>query len=420
MKYGWLIGLLFWSWSLCAQHSAHIRSLERQRKEALEEIRKTGELLDKTQKTHRDFTRRLNLISQQILARKKVISLMNQEIQAIDLQIKEKGRKIVQLEKELEQKKSSYAQVMCKIHRRHASTDKLLFILSAESFGQSMRRIRYLHEFAQWQRRQGDEIIKRESEISLQQINLKKNREEKASLLASREKEQKNLVQEENDRKVEISKLNQQKSSLQAQLRKKRQQADQLQRLIQKEIAAEIARAEKASKAKPGTAGAGKKVEKRKAEVKGGYAMTEKELVLSKNFSSNRGRLPFPVTGTSHQIVGHFGEHQHADLKYVRLNNNGIDIMASTGADARAVFNGVVTSVFTISGYNKSIIIRHGNYLTVYSNLSDVYVQKGQKVSTRQAIGKIYMDTEDNNATVLHFQLWKEKAKQNPEPWLAQ
>ena len=155
----------------------------------------------------------------------------------------------------------------------------------------------------------------------------------------------------------------------------------------------------------------------RKADVKGGYAMTKVERALSANFAGNRGRLPYPVTGP-HTIVASFGEQQHEELKYVRTNNNGIDILTSPGADARAVFNGEVTRIFVVPGFNNSVIVRHGNYLTVYSNLSQVYVKAGDKVSTRQAIGKIFSDAEDGNSTVLHFQLWKEKTKLNPEPWL--
>ena len=145
--------------------------------------------------------------------------------------------------------------------------------------------------------------------------------------------------------------------------------------------------------------------------------MTKEEKQLSDNFANNKGKLPYPVTG-SHFIVSPFGEQQHQDLKYVRTNNNGIDIQTTSGAEAIAVFKGEVTRIFTIPGYNHSVIVRHGNYLTVYSNLSQVYVKAGDHVSTKQSIGKIYSDPDNGNATILHFQLWKEKTKLNPAPWL--
>ncbi len=155
----------------------------------------------------------------------------------------------------------------------------------------------------------------------------------------------------------------------------------------------------------------------RVAETAGGYAMTHEEKALSDDFSSNRGSLPVPVTGRF-MIVGHFGQQQHENLVYVVTNNNGVDIRTDAGADARSVFKGVVTKVFAVPGYNSSVIIRHGNFLSVYSNLSHVYVKAGDHVGTRQSIGKVYFDSEDGNQAILHFQIWKETTKQNPEVWV--
>ena len=226
---------------------------------------------------------------------------------------------------------------------------------------------------------------------------------------------------EEQEQKQEVQELNKRKSSLTAELKVKKKRADELNRQIEKQIAEEIARAEaeaRAAEAKrkktnlPAKAG-----EERVAETKGGYAMTRAERELSGSFVNNKGRLPYPVTGR-HMVVGTFGEQQHQELKYVRTNNSGIDIRTNAGADARAVFKGVVTRVFVVPGYNNSVIVRHGNYLTVYSNLSQVYVQAGDQVNTRQALGRIFSDPAEGNATVLHFQLWKEKTKLDPQPWL--
>ncbi|MGL5894199.1 MAG: murein hydrolase activator EnvC family protein, partial [Bacteroidales bacterium] len=121
----------------------------------------------------------------------------------------------------------------------------------------------------------------------------------------------------------------------------------------------------------------------------------------------------------SYTIIGRFGTQQHKDHKFVTTENKGIDILVKSGTDARAAFEGVVSKVFVVPGYNNSIIVRHGNYLTVYSNLSQVYVKAGDKVSTRQVLGRIYSDPDENNKSVLHFQLWKETTKLNPELWLA-
>lgn len=328
------------------------------------------------------------------------------------------------------------------MYKRRSSQDKLLFILSADNFAQSLRRMRYLREYADWQKKQASEIIDKQKEIADKQKELEKTRSEKNALLGAREDESRKLQTEESSQKEEVQQLNKKQKQLQADLKKKKKQADALNRQIEKQIAEEIARAEAEAKAareraaraernrlaREKAAASGKKVpdtareteqvrEERVADTKGGYAMTKAEKRLSDDFAGNKGRLPYPVSGR-HTIVAAFGEQQHQELKYVRTNNSGIDIQTAPGADARAVFNGEVTRVFVVPGYNNSVIIRHGNYLTVYSNLSQVYVKAGDKVSTRQAIGKIFTDTEYGNATILHFQLWKEKTKLNPAPWL--
>lgn len=440
MKFIWLvICLLSISVSICGQNSAKVRELEKQRKAALADIEMTNQLLNETKQTALNSLNRLNLLSQQILSRKKVISLLNQEIAVMDNQIAKAGVEIAHLEKELGTKRSNYGKSVQSLYKRHNSQDKLLYILSADNFAQSLRRMRYLREYADWQKRQATNIIDKQKEIATKKKELENKRAEKNDLLGSREEESRKLQTEESSQKEEVQQLNKKQKQLQAQLKKKQQQANALNRQIEKQIQEEIARAEAEAKAarerlaraererlarekasgkeeetKPNTE---LLREERIADTQGGYAMTKAEKRLSDDFASNRGRLPYPVAGR-HTIVAAFGEQQHQELKYVRTNNSGIDIQTTPGTDARAVFNGEVTRVFVVPGYNNSVIVRHGNYLTVYSNLSQVYVKAGDKVTTRQPIGKIFTDTEDGNATILHFQLWKEKTKQNPALWL--
>lgn len=428
MRYLCLTILFFlFSLSVVAQNSARVKQLERQRKEALAEIAETDKLLKETSRTAKNSLNRLNLLSNQLLNRKKVLSLLNQEVEAIDKQIEATRNEIRSLEKELEEKREKYKKSVQTIHQRRTSQDKLLFILSAENFAQSLRRMRYLREYGNWQKKQALEILDKQKEIELKQKELEKTREEKQALVQVREQERNKLQKEESSQKVELQQLNKKEKELRAQLRKKKQQAAALNKQIEKLIAEEIARAEeaarKAERERRAAAARGEKqdpakdTEKRVAATKGGYAMTQAEQKLSSNFAGNRGRLPAPVN-RKYTIVSYFGEQQHQELKYVRTNNNGIDLQVTPGTDAQAVFNGVVTRVFVVPGYNNSVIVRHGNYLTVYSNLSQVYVKQGDKVSTRQALGKVFTDTEDGNSTILHFQLWKEKTKLNPAPWI--
>lgn len=424
--------VLLFSLPLTAQNSSRVKELERQRKEALSEIAETDKLLKETTITAKNSLKRLNLLSNQLLNRKKVLSILSQEVTAIDNQIENARREIATLEKNLDIKKVNYGKAIQGLHRHRTSQDKLLFILSADNFSQSVRRMRYLREYGNWQKKQAAEIIEKQNEIEQKQKALEQTRKEKQALVEVREQEKNKLQREETSQKTEVQQLNKKQKELQAELRKKRQQAAALNKQIEKLIAEEIARAEeearkaererkareqaaaKGEKAEPET----KKTEERVAETKGGYAMTQAEQKLSSNFANNRGKLPPPVN-KKYTIVASFGEQQHQELKYVRTNNNGIDLQTSPGADAQAVFNGEVTRVFIVPGYNNSVIVRHGNYLTVYSNLSQVYVKQGDKVSTRQALGRIFSDTEDGNSTVLHFQLWKEKTKLNPAPWIS-
>ena len=438
MKSVWLVIFSLFVLSAAGQNSARVRELEKQRKAALADIEMTNQMLNETRQSARNSLNRLNLISQQILSRKKVISLLNQEIAEIDKQISSTRNEITKLEKELGNKRTNYGKSVQSLYKRRSSQDRLLFILSADNFAQSLRRMRYLREYADWQKRQAAEIIDKQREITVKQQELEKTRSEKNALLGTRETESRKLQAEESDQKQEVQELNKKQKDLQADLKKKKRQAENLNRQIEKQIAAEIARAEAEAKAARERAARAEKErlarekasgktptkketeparDERVADTKGGYAMTREEKKLSDDFAGNRGRLPYPVAGR-HTIVAGFGEQQHQELKYVRTNNSGIDIMTAPGTEARAVFNGEVTRVFVVPGYNNSVIIRHGNYLTVYSNLSDVYVKAGDRVSTRQAIGRVFTDTEDGNSTILHFQLWKEKTKLNPALWL--
>ena len=235
------------------------------------------------------------------------------------------------------------------------------------------------HEYAEWQKQQANEIIEEQRLIETKQQVLGQRRTEKNQLLNVREDETRKLENQKASQKVEVKQLNKKQKELIVQLRKNQRRAEDLNRQIENQIAAEIARAEaeakaareraeklerdRAALAKSTGKTAPEKVapvrEERVADTKGGYAMTREEKQLSDNFAENRGRLPYPVTGR-HAIVGFFGEQQHQDLKYVRTNNSGIDIQTDPGANARAVFNGVVTRVFVVPGYNNSIIIRHG------------------------------------------------------------
>lgn len=381
-----------------------LKQLEAQRKAALKEIDVTAQLLKEAKKTAESSLNRLNLLTQQVTERKKVISLLNREIATIDKNMEELNQELFQLERELAVKQNKYANSLQSLYNRRSLQQKWMFILSAKNFAQSFRRMRYIREYANWQKQEAALIIRKQEEINRKQEQLEQTRSEKVELLSERENENKKLQKEESDKKKEYQQIEKRKKNLQADLDKKKRQAQNLNKKIEDLIAKENAKSGKASGS-------------RTADTAGGYAMTKEERKLSNDFLSNKGQLPFPLKG-KYKIVGQFGEHQHPEWKHVRVNNNGIEIQTIAGTDAQSVFNGVVTSVFVVPGYNNGIIVRHGNYLTIYANLSEVYVKNGDKVSTYQKLGKIYTDTENGNSTVLHFEVRKEKEKLDPELWL--
>ena len=423
MKLKFFVISLFVIFTLNAQNSKLI-NLQSQRETSLKEIEVTNKMLSQTSNSRKNALSRLSLLAQQIMSRKKVISTLNQEIEVLNQSIKQIEREIKSLEKELDSKKKSYAESVRQVYYHKSSQDRLLFILSGEDFAQSYRRMRYLKEYSDWQKQQGKEITSKQDELKKQNQKLVDSKKDKLVLMSQKEKEENNLKREESTQQSTVKTLTAKEKDLQKELNKKRQQANELNRQIERAIAEEIQRANaEAEKARKANAEAEKSQKTnqirdvRKAETAGGYAMTKEEQQLSSDFSANRGKLPYPLKG-SYRITSRFGEQQHQNLKHVKTNNNGIDIQTTPNNDAKAVFGGVVSRIFVVPGFNNSVIIRHGNYLTVYANLSDVYVKTNDKVKTGQSIGKIFTDKEDGNITSLHFELWKERTKLNPMSWL--
>ena len=408
-----------------AQSSKKVKDLQKQRKEALRSIAKTDKELKTTKKSALQSLHQLNKLTAEITKHKEVIAALNAEISNINKQERKINETIARLEKELDAKKEAYAKAIRGIAGRNSGYETLMFVFSSSSLNQSYRRIRYLREYSAWRKKEAIKISEQQAELEKKKAELAKTRSEKNAVLGKRTDAANKLKQKE-----VVADLKKKEKELQKELNAQRKQAAALNRRIEQLIAEEARKAaeearraaEAAKKAanadkKSGKKGSVSAGEVRKSQTKGGYAMTKDELELSNSFSQNKGRLPMPLSG-KYMIVGHFGQQQHQELKYVQVNSSGIDIQTTPGTTARSVFNGVVTRVFVMPGYNSSVIIRHGNYLTIYSNLSEVFVKAGDKVTTRQSIGRIYSDPEENNRTVLHFQLWKETTKLNPEPWL--
>jgi len=409
---------LFISISFFAQTNREIKKLEEQRKQALLEISNTNKLLNDTKKTTSSLLSRISLLSEQIITRQKVVNLLEAEIKGIDIEQEKTEAEIKILEKELKDKQQNYAKAVDAVLKNRNRENKLLFVLSGRSLSESYRRLRYLREYSTWRSNQADEITEKSEDLKTKKQSLIKTKTSKLSLLKQREIEQLNMKKEEGIYQDEVKEAQQKQKQLQQTLAQKRKQADALNKRIEKLIAEEVARQEREAQRKAkaraeANAKAGKGSNSGSSSAK--PTMTDTDVKLSSNFASNKGKLPFPVTGT-YSITNRFGSHQHSQWR-VTTSSNGIDIKAQAGAEAKSVFNGEVSKVIAFPGYNNCLIIRHGNYYTFYGNIQSLYVKQGDTVTTGQSLGKIYTDPE-TNISELHFQLWQGTTKLNPEPWL--
>ncbi len=429
--------LLFWGLPAVAQKkSSQVRQLEKQRKEILKKIQQTDQELTKTRTEKQNGEKMLKLVERQVAQRTRMVELLDQEVDGLQVALDSFTRERDTLLKQEDMCKRQYAKSVMAMQRRSLSVDRILFLFSSEDFDTAFRRKIFLEQYAVAHSKAAEALGHTRAKVEENRRDIAKTHARKSSLLAMRAAEKKKLESEKQQRTTEIKKLSGQQKNLERQLRKQKNAAAALDRKIEQQIAYEIAEAERkareererlerkrAAVRKPAKSGSTGKTEpentatiSRRAAVKGGYAMNAEERALSADFASNRGRLPAPVRG-HYDLVGQYGVHSVQGNNRVRTSSGGIDLRVNGDRRAYSVFNGVVTSVFAINGFNNSVIIRHGNYLTVYSNLSSVSVSKGQKISTGQVIGQIATDT-DSQETILHFQIWKERSKQNPSSWI--
>ena len=408
-----------------AQSNKLIKELESKRGALQKQIAESESLLQTTTKNVGSQLKGLAALTGQIEERKRYILAINSDMDAIDRELVSLERQLNQLQKELKDKKTKYAASVNYLYRNHTIQDKLLFIFSAQTLEQTYRRLRYVREYASYQRMQGEEIQKKQKQINNKRAELTEARKAKENLLKERENEKTTLERQEKEQKALVDSLRKKQRSLQSEINKKRKEANQLNARIDRLIAEEIEKARKrAEEEARREAAARKKAEKTespsatkpKAEPLEAYTMNKADRELSGSFASNRGKLPVPVTGP-YIITSHYGEYTVPGLRGVKLDNKGIDIQAKPGAQARAVFNGKVAAVFQLNGLF-NILVRHGAYISVYCNLSTASVKADDTVKTGQTLGTIFSDGADGGRTVLHFQLRREKEKLNPEPWL--
>lgn len=372
------------------------KELEEQRKKTLKEIEETNQYLNNTQKDQKESLEKLNLLNAQIYQYDKLISGMGSEIRYVDRQINQTNTEIGKMSREIDKLKSEYALMVYHAYKNKGKYNKLIYMLSAKDFNEAYRRMKYFQQYSEFRQAQVVEITEAQQQLGKQIKLLEQQKAEKEKLLSEQRKESKQLESVKNQQSDMVNQLKSRERDLKKQLAEKQKQADKIQSEIQKLIAAET--------------------KKRKGTSKNLYDnLTPEEKLVSNYFKDNKGRLPWPTEKGI--ITRYFGVNPHPVYKDIRINNNGIDITTVGEASVRAVFEGEVTRVLGIHGENLTVLLRHGNYITIYQNIVDVSVKQGDKVKFKETIGKVYTE-KGSKMAVLHFEIWEETQKLNPELWL--
>lgn len=377
--------------------------LEQQKAKIEEEIQYTNKLLDQTKKSKQLTLNELVLIKKQISKREELIGSISNEIRALDKQIGQTNDTIQELNETIVRLKEEYARMIFNAQKNKSSYSRLMFIFSARDFNQAYQRTKYFQQYSSYRQNQVRVIKQNQEELNKKIALLEKQKKENVSLKRMEESEKQKLAKQKSQQDEAIKNLSKQEKELLKKIRENEKAAKRLQKAIEDLIAEEIRKAGEAAK-KAGT----------KPSPENKFALTPAEMKLSSNFAGNRGKLPWPTERGV--IAATYGEHPHPVLKGIKTKNNGIDIATEKGHTARSVFDGEVTSTMTLPNYNNVVIIRHGEYLTVYSNLDELFVKKGDKIKTKQKLGVIY--TDNTGKTRMHFELWHGKTLQNPELWI--
>ena len=448
--------------------TSSIKGLKNERAQIKKQIAAQQQKLRKNERDVKQRLQNLMVINTEIADKRRTIDTIRRDISHLDGNITRLNGQLYELNKEIIDRKQKYVKSMRYMHRNRSIQSQLMFIFSAKNFSQMYRRMRFMREYASYQKAQGEEVKAKQAEITQKHQELTATKKQKSNLLYKGEEEKRNLEGKQAEQQNVVNSLQKQQKTIQgiiaeqqkrdaalnaqidrlvaievekarqraiAEAKRKAAEEAKRQEAERKRKAEELARkqAELARKQKEAEAARRKAEEERnqeerkaiaeakKLEKEGEEAKKEQDKPLvynldsedrriSGSFESNRGRLPMPITG-SYRIVSHFGQYNVEGLKNVRLDNKGINILGSPGCKARSIFDGEVSAVFSMGGVN-GVMVRHGSYISVYCNLSSVSVHRGQKVTARQVLGTVGQDN------ILQFQLRKERAKLNPEAWV--
>ena len=388
-----ILAALFCALNLAAQNQS-LDALRDEIRRAEEEIRATNELLAKTKKDKQVTQNQLKLIQNRIRNRKQIIANLEKQTQVINGDIGTKNDTVHAMQNELTQLRKEYADMVYAAYKNYKLNNFLVFLFASKDFNDATRRISYMRRYNRMRQQKAEQIKSVADSLHVQIGELENRKAELTKVRDTRTQEVSSLGKDEKQYQSSLSEINTKSGKLSSEIRKKQSQINKLQQRIQAIIAEEARK----NRATPKSA-----------------AQEEYIANLSGWFDQNKGLLPYPVRGGV--IVDRYGVHPHATQKGLMVNNKGVNIASGSGAEVRAVFEGDITQIVFVQGLNNTVIIRHGNYLTTYSNLASVNVKTGDKVTLNQVIGRL-SNSDDSDDCVLHFEIWKETENLNPEQWL--
>jgi septal ring factor EnvC (AmiA/AmiB activator) len=390
------VRILLVLWSFSGLEAQNRTDLQKRKKKLQEEIQWSNDALKQTKKNKNYSLSQLKTLKQKINIRAQLIETIQKEVDYIKEEIEGNQQKKSGLEIELDSLKVDYANLIHQAYKNHRHFNRLLFILSSKDFQQAYKRAVYMKQIAQYRQIQAETIKNKQANLQKSILVLKKQQGIKQTLMDNKQVEKELLNQERSQQNSSLSALSKKEKQLKEALSSKKKKRKKIQREIERILAEELRK-------------------KTEISAKKEFLSTPEAIALSNSFSSNKGKLPWPVG--KGLIISKFGKQKHPILSGVYVENNGVEIATEAHSSCRSVFQGKVSSVLTMPNGVKVVMIRHGEYISVYSNLSEVYVEKGETLDTKQEVGLVYTSKQEGS-TVVDFQLWKGSQKLNPQYWL--
>jgi septal ring factor EnvC (AmiA/AmiB activator) len=394
------LGCLLSSMTLVAQSDKQ-KKLEAQRQQILKEIKQFQAFLLGKKKEEKSEITLIEDLNYKVRRRQNLIRITNEQANLLTREINTNQQEITSLRAQLQELKDDYAAMIVKSYKSKSEQSKVMFLLSSNNFKQAYKRLQYIRQYADYQKEQGENIKQKTKELQELNLQLSKQKADKDKLIQENRIAKRELEKELEEREKLMAIIKADMTKFASQIKQKQQEADRLDKEINRLIREAIAASNKKAGKKTST---------------GKFVLTPADKIVGESFEANKGRLGWPVERGI--VKGKFGKTRSLTDNTVEVNNSGIKIETTNDADVKAVFNGEVSRIIVVKNANPGIMIRHGNYVTIYYNLSKVFVKPGDKISTGQVIGKVFT-SKVSGESLLDFRLFKNDQKLNPEYWLA-